>query len=79
MVAPLTGARSSTSLAYSSPFAHTEAKSNSNVSDRKLFLARLPSCNDELDCVQECFKEITHAASQQTAPESSASFAAGYT
>lgn len=70
---------SSTSLAYPCPFAHMEAKFSSNISDHKLLLACLPSCNDGLDCVQECFKEITHTASQQTIPESSARFAAGYT
>lgn len=84
MVSPLTGppavfaSHSSTSPPYPSPFSHTEAKSNSNISDHKLLLACLLSCDEGLDCVWECFKELTPPASQQTAPESLASFAARY-
>lgn len=51
--------RSSTSPAYPSLFSRVGAKSNSNISDGKLRLARWPSCNEGLDCMRECLKEIT--------------------
>lgn len=71
MVVPLAGPPAvlascfSTGPAYPSPFSHMEAKSNSNISDHKLLLACLSSCDEGLDCVRECFKETTHPPASQ--------------